>query len=113
MAAGLELYEQPIGSVEPGRVRLADGTEVAVDAFHVVAPMRPRDNLAAALGLETQDLPWGQGIAKADSWGATSVLGIFGAGDIAGGGNVAAAIAAGSLAATALHRSLVFGFSSS
>ena len=51
--------------------------------------------------------PKGTGIAVADKFGATSVPGVFAAGDAAGAGNVAAAIASGSLAATGLHRSLV------
>ena len=40
--------------------------------------------------------------------GATSVPNVFAAGDADAAGNVAAAVATGSLAATGLHRSLVF-----
>jgi thioredoxin reductase len=46
-------------------------------------------------------------IAVADTFGTTSVPGVFAAGDAAGAGNVAAAIAGGSLAATGLRRTLV------
>ena len=100
--------ERPVASVAPGLVRFADGNELEVDALHVMAPMVPRDGLVAGLGLETTDSPQGTGLAVADKFGATSVPGVFAAGDAAGAGNVAAAIATGSLAATGLHRSLVF-----
>jgi thioredoxin reductase len=106
-AAGVPFDERPVAAVGPGFVRLGDGEEVAVDALHVVAPMEPRDDLAAGLGLATIELPNGTGIVEADKFGSTSVPGVFAAGDTAGAGNVAAAIAGGSLAGTGLHRSLV------
>jgi hypothetical protein len=43
---------------------------------------------------------------EADKFGTTSVPGVFAAGDAAGAGNIAAAIAGGSLPATGPHRSL-------
>lgn len=86
----------------------SDGGALEVDALHVVAPMAPRDGLVAGLGLETTDSPQGTGVAVADRFGATSARGAFAAGDAAGAGKVAGAIATGSLAATGLHRSLVF-----
>jgi thioredoxin reductase len=70
--------------------------------------MAPRDGLVASLGLDTTDSQQGTGVAVADKFGATSVPRVFAAGDATGAGNVAAAIATGSLAATGLHRSLVF-----
>lgn len=106
-AAGVPVTERPVASVAPGLVRFADGGELAVDALHVMAPMTPRDDLAATLGVATTELPNGTGIAVADTFGTTSVPGVFAAGDAAGAGNVAAAIAGGSLAATGLHRTLV------
>jgi thioredoxin reductase len=106
-AAGVPAVEQPVTAVSPGLVHFADGDELAVDALHVLAPMVPRDDIAARLGIETTQPPNGTGIAVADTFGATSVPGVFAAGDAAGAGNVAAAIAGGSLAATGLHRSLV------
>jgi thioredoxin reductase len=106
-AAGAPFDERPVAAVAPGLVRFADGDQVAVDALHVLAPMEPRDGLAARLGLATTESPNGKGIVEADKFGATSVPGVFAAGDAAGAGNVAAAIAGGSLAATGLHRSLV------
>ena len=105
--AGVEMTERPVAAVAPGLVRFADGDELAVDALHVVAPMAPRDELVALLGLATKDQPNGAGFAEADTFGTTSVPGVFAAGDAAGAGNVAAAVAGGSLAATGLHRSLV------
>ena len=106
-AAGVAVTERPVAAVAPGLVRFADGEELTIDAFHVLAPMAPRDDLAARLGIATTELPNGTGIAAADTFGATSVPGVFAAGDAAGAGNVAAAIAGGSLAATGLHRTLV------
>jgi thioredoxin reductase len=105
--AGIPFDERPVAAVASGLVRFSDGEEVAVDALHVVAPMEPRDDLAARLGLATSESPKGIGIVEADKFGTTSVPGVFAAGDVAGAGNVAAAIAGGSLAATGLHRSLV------
>jgi thioredoxin reductase (NADPH) len=104
---GVPVDERKVASVAPGLVRFADGGELEVDALHVVAPMAPRDGLVDGLGLETTDSPQGTGVAVADRFGATSAPGVFAAGDAAGAGNVAAAIATGSLAATGLHRSLV------
>ena len=106
-AADVPFDERPVAAVAPGLVRFAEGEEVAVDALHVVAPMEPRDGLAARLGLATIESPNGIGIVEADRFGTTSVPGVFAAGDTAGAGNVAAAIAGGSLAATGVHRSLV------
>lgn len=100
--------DRPVASVAAGRVRFADGGGLEVDALHVVAPMAPRDGLVAGLGLETTDSQQGTGVAVADKFGATSVPKVFAAGDAVGAGNVAAAIATGSLAGTGLHRSLVF-----
>ena len=100
--------ERPVASVAPGLVRFADGGELEFDALHVVAPMAPRDGLVAGLGVETTESQQGTGFAMADKFGATSVPGVFAAGDAVNAGNVAAAIATGSLAATGLHRSLVF-----
>jgi thioredoxin reductase len=106
---GVPVDERSVASVAPGRVRFADGDELHVDAIHVMAPMTPRDDLAASLGLETTDTPAGTGFIVADKFGATSVGGVFAAGDAAAANNVAASIASGSLAGTGLHRSLVFG----
>jgi thioredoxin reductase len=106
-AAGVPFDERPVARVAPGLVRFADGDQVAVDALHVVAPMEPRDDLAARLGLATTESPNGTAVVEADKFGTTSVAGVFAAGDATGAGNVAAAIAGGSLAATGLHRSLV------
>jgi thioredoxin reductase len=106
-AAGVPFDERTVAAVAPGLVRFTDGEEATVDALHVVAPMEPRDSLAARLGLATTESPTGTGVVEADTFGATSVPRVFAAGDAAGAGNVAAAIAGGSLAATGLHRSLV------
>jgi thioredoxin reductase len=107
--AAATVTERPVASVAAGLVRFDDGSELAVDALHVLAPMAPRDDLVAQLDVGTTELPNGTGIAVADTFGATSVPGVFAAGDAAGAGNVAASIAGGSLAATGVHRTLVAG----
>jgi thioredoxin reductase (NADPH) len=107
-AVDVPVDERPVASVEPGLVRFADGGTLEVDALHVVAPMAPRDGLVAGLGVETTDSPQGTGLVVADKFGATSAPGVFAAGDAVNAGNVAAAVATGSLAGTGLHRSLVF-----
>jgi thioredoxin reductase len=106
-ADGVPFTEQRVVGVAPRLVRFAEGDELAVDGLHVLAPMAPRDDPAARLGIATTEHANGTGIAVADKFGATSAPGVFAAGDAAGAGNVAAAIAGGSLAATGLHRTLV------
>jgi thioredoxin reductase len=105
--AGIPVRDEPVVAVAPGLVRFKDGGEQDADAIHVVAPMEPRDDIAAKLGLATTDQPNGKGFIKVDASGLTSTAGVFAAGDAAGAGNVAGAIAGGSLAATGLHRSLI------
>jgi thioredoxin reductase len=107
-AGAVPVDERRVAAVAPGVVvRFTDGEEVAVDALHVPAPMTPRDDLAARLDVATTELPNGTGFADVDRFGVTSVPGVFAAGDAAGAGNVAAALAGGSFAATGLHRTLV------
>jgi thioredoxin reductase len=105
--AGIPVSEEPIAAVAPGLVRFANGSEQEIDALHVVAPMEPRDRVAADLGLTTTDQPNGRGFIKVDASGLASTVGVFAAGDAAGAGNVAGAIASGSLAAASLHRTLI------
>jgi thioredoxin reductase len=105
--AGIPVREEPVVAVTPGLVHFKDGSEQEAEALHVVAPMEPRDDIAAKLGLATTDQPNGRGFIKIDASGLTSTAGVFAAGDAAGAGNVAGAIAGGSLAATGLHRSLI------
>ncbi len=107
--AGIPVDERPIASVAPGVIRFANGQDQGCDAIHIVAPLTPRDDLATQLGLATHEQPNGTGFVTADTFGATSHPHVFAAGDLTGANNVAAAIATGNLAATGLHRSLLFG----
>jgi 3-phenylpropionate/trans-cinnamate dioxygenase ferredoxin reductase component len=72
------------------------------------------DHVVVGIGVEP-DVAWvaGSGLhpvgVRAGAGGRTAIPGVFAAGDAAGAGNVAAAIAGGSLAATGLHRTLVGG----
>jgi thioredoxin reductase len=107
IASGVAVIEEPVAAVAPGLVRFVDGSERKVEALHVVAPMEPRDDLAAKLSVTTTEQSNGRGFITIDPSGATSTVGVFAGGDAAGAGNVAGAIASGSLAATGLHRSLI------
>ena len=106
-AAGVPTTEQPVAAVVPGLVCFVDGDELAVDALHVLAPMAPRDDLAAQLGIADDRARQRHGHRRRRHVRRDLRPGVFAAGDAAGAGNVAAAIAGGSLAATGLHRSLV------
>jgi thioredoxin reductase len=59
-------------------VVLPDGTEAARDVLFVAAPAVPRDGSFAHLGLERTPA----GLLDVDAFGATSVAGIFAAGDL-------------------------------
>ena len=73
-AGGVPVDERRVAAVAPGVVvRFTDGEEIAVDALHVPAPMTPRDDLAARLGVATTELPSGAGFADVDRFGVTSV----------------------------------------
>ncbi|HEX5909375.1 MAG TPA: FAD-dependent oxidoreductase, partial [Thermoleophilaceae bacterium] len=113
--AGIPVDERPVAGVEGdgghlGAVRFADGSRLERDGVMVVAPLRPRDDLGPRLGCETTDTPIATGLLVTDNLQQTTVPGVFAAGDVSAMmQQVALAIAAGSLAAAATHRSLIFG----
>jgi thioredoxin reductase len=59
-------------------VVLPDGTEVPRDVLFVAAPVSPRDEAFAHLSLERTEL----GLLAVDTFGRTSVMGIYAAGDL-------------------------------
>lgn len=85
-------------------VRLADGRTVIVSAVFTAPQTEPASPLAAILGCEHEQGPTGPHV-KVDSWGATSVAGIWAAGDAATPlHNATLASAAGVLAGIGAHQ---------
>lgn len=96
--------------VNEGRVtgvRLDDGTVVAVDAVVISTPMVARTELFAGIGIEPSAHPAGAFI-ETDQFGATSVPGVWAAGNSSDiGAQVGAAAAAGALAAQHINTDLI------
>lgn len=89
-------------------VRLRDGREVALAGLIVAPETAPCCDLAARLGCETTEGPTGPYLAV-DVMQATTVPGVFAAGDLASPmPNATLAAAAGVMAGGSAHRSLVF-----
>lgn len=85
-------------------VRLADGRVVAVAAVFTAPRTSPSTPLAARLGCELEEGPTGP-FVKVDQWGATSVPGVWAAGDVATAmHNATLASAAGVLAGIGVHQ---------
>lgn len=88
-------------------VRLADGRLVALKALFATGRVCPATPLAAQLGCELEELPFGT-IVRADDRKRSSVPGVFVAGDVAvAHHSIAAAVADGAVAALGLHHSLL------
>lgn len=89
-------------------LELADGRLCAVDALYLAPRSRLNSDIADRLGCETDEGP-GYRMIRTDGWQATTVSGVFAAGDITRGAHSATwASADGVTAGVALHRSLVF-----
>ncbi|MFS0773202.1 NAD(P)/FAD-dependent oxidoreductase [Sphingomonas sp. 1P08PE] len=85
-------------------VRLADGRFVEVSALFTAPRTKPATPLATMLGCEHEDGPTGPYV-KVDQWGATSVPGVWAAGDAATPmHNATLASAAGVLAGIGAHQ---------
>nr|WP_231679390.1 MULTISPECIES: NAD(P)/FAD-dependent oxidoreductase [unclassified Citromicrobium] len=88
-------------------VRLADGRLIEVAAVFTAPRTKAATPLAAMLGCEHEDGPTGPHI-KVDQWGATSVAGVWAAGDAATPmHNATLASAAGVLAGIGAHQASV------
>ncbi|MGJ7531117.1 NAD(P)/FAD-dependent oxidoreductase [Variovorax sp. GB1P17] len=108
-------------TIEPGRVvglegaapdlagvRIDDGRLVPIDALYVAPRTRMSSPLAEQLGCAIDDGPFGPTI-RTDAFKATTVRGVYAAGDIATPfQNATLASADGVFAGVAVHRSLVF-----
>lgn len=88
-------------------VRLADGSEIGLDALFASPRQRPSASLHADLGIRTEAMPLGDIVTVSETY-ETSVPGIYAAGDLATGRqSVPLAMAAGVLAGTLCHHSLL------
>ncbi|HEX6370509.1 MAG TPA: NAD(P)/FAD-dependent oxidoreductase [Longimicrobium sp.] len=112
-ARGVRIEERPVaallgeGTALSG-VRLADGAVVEVDALFTTLQTRMASPLAEQLGCEFEDGPFGPMI-RTDPRKATTVPGVFAAGDITRvPPNATLAAAEGVFAGFAAHQSLVF-----
>ncbi|MBS1020370.1 NAD(P)/FAD-dependent oxidoreductase [Gluconobacter cerinus] len=108
---GVVIERTPIISLigdAPGldAVKLADGRLIEVAAVFTVPKTRPASPIAEDLGCILENGPTGPFI-KVDTWGATSVSGVYVAGDAASPmHNATVAAASGVLAGIAAHQSL-------
>lgn len=113
-ARGVRVDERPVAEVfgegaQIAGVRLADGAEVPVDALFTQPRTRIASPLAEQLGCEVEDGPFGGPVIRTDARRATSVPGVFAAGDVALAMNATLAAASGVMAGASAHQSLVFG----
>ncbi|WP_428929652.1 NAD(P)/FAD-dependent oxidoreductase [Marinibacterium sp. SX1] len=110
---GVRIEEVPVAElIGPApaleAVRLADGREIALAGLFLAPQTAPTCDLGAQLGCPTEDGPTGPYL-RVDAMQATSVPGVFAAGDLASPmANATRAAAAGVMAGTAAHRSLIF-----
>jgi thioredoxin reductase len=90
-------------------MRLGDGEQRPLDALFIAPAFRFNSDLAEQLGCAIDEGPFGSTVTV-DDMKATSVAGVYAAGDITRlGHTVTFACADGVMAALAIHRSLAFG----
>lgn len=110
---GVTVEEVPItGLVGPAptleAVELADGRDLPLAGLFIAPQTAPSSALGAMLGCAAKDGPTGPYL-DVDAMQATSVPGVFAAGDLASPmANATLAAAAGVMAGAAAHRSLIF-----
>jgi thioredoxin reductase (NADPH) len=107
LSADVEVFDEIAAArAEDGVLRsvvLPDGTEVPRDVLFIAAPPAPRDEAFAHLPLERTD----QGLVAIDSFGRTSVPGVYAAGDlVVPAPAVVQALASAQRAAVAVTRDL-------
>jgi len=110
--AGVVVDERPVAGLDgPERalthVVFADGTRRPLDGLLVPVTLHQRSTLADQLGAATRPTPLAPDAIDVDLFMQTSVAGLAAAGDVSAMPSVANAIAAGSMAASGVVRSLV------
>ncbi len=109
---GIAIVETPVSTVigaSPALdgMRLVDAREIPLDALFIGAMLRQSCPLADQLGCTMDETPMGP-IIRTDAWKATSIPGVYAAGDCARApSNISMAMGDGSLAGVGLHQSLV------
>jgi len=108
---GVALERTPLARIEgEADVVLADGRTLPMAGLFVMSQMRMASPVAAQLGCAMEDGHAGQ-FVRTDMMKASSVPGVFCCGDMArAAGNVAMAVADGTMAGVAAHRSLIEAF---
>lgn len=96
------------GGTSISEIELADGRLLQADALFIGPSNRLNSQIAEQFGCILEDMPLGKAI-KTDEMKATSIQGIYAAGDISRGAHsVAWSVADGVSAGVNVHRSLVF-----
>ena len=112
-ARGVKIEHSPVAAIEGpapdmDAVLLADGRRVPIDAAFIACQVKMASPLAQQLGCAFDDGPLGQYV-RTDQFQATTVDGVYAAGDMASMLHGAAmAAAGGGLAGIGAHRSVVF-----
>lgn len=110
---GVTIETKPLAGIRGegasiSEIELADGRLLKADALFIGPYNRLNSPLAQQLGCILEDMPLGKAI-KTDEMKATSIEGIYAAGDISRGAHsVAWSVADGVSAGVSAHRSLVF-----
>jgi thioredoxin reductase len=113
-ARGVRIEERPVAALVGARtelsgMRLQDGEVIAIEAVFTQPRTRIASPLAEQLGCEFEEAPAGP-IIRTDPQKATSVPGVFAAGDAARAfTNATLAAGDGVLAGVSAHRSMIFG----
>ncbi|WP_371867566.1 FAD-dependent oxidoreductase [Duganella guangzhouensis] len=109
-ARGVAIERTPVRAVSgTAEVTLQDGRTQSLDGLFVLSRLHSASPLAEALGCAFEEGPMGRYI-RTDMTKATSIPGVYAAGDAARmAGSVAFAVADGAMAGAAAHQSLVFG----
>ncbi|HVZ41594.1 MAG TPA: NAD(P)/FAD-dependent oxidoreductase [Candidatus Kapabacteria bacterium] len=108
-AHGIAIVEEPLRRIEheSGRLRaieIEDGTRYEHDAIFVRPAIEQHSDIASRLGCSITE----QGLVAVDQFGATSMPGVFAAGDATTSmRTVAAAIASGTMAGAMMNRELI------
>jgi thioredoxin reductase len=110
--AGVDVDTRPVSELQGPAATLTsvvftDGTTRPLDGLLVPVTLRQRSTLGAQLGAATAPTPLAPDAIDVDLFMQTSAAGVAAAGDLTVMPSVANAIAAGSMAATGIVRSLV------